>query len=141
MKKLDPDRLEIGSSPVGTTLDIIGGKWKGQCPIGTTLDIIGGKWKGLIVFHLFDGKKRFGELQRLLPGVTQRMLTLHLRQLEEDDIIYRNIYREIPPKVEYSLTDFGNSLQPIFLLMHDWGMEYMETLKERKQRAYDSTLS
>ena len=136
MKKHDSDRLEISSSPVGTTLDITGGKWKGRCPIGTTLDIIGGKWKGLIVFHLFDGKKRFGELQRLLPSVTQRMLTLHLRQLEEDGIIYRNVYQEVPPKVEYSLTDFGNSLQPIFLLIRDWGMEYLETLEERKQRAY-----
>lgn len=118
MKKLGPDRLEIGYS----------------CPVEATVDIIGGKWKSVILFHLLDGKKRFGELQRLLPGVTQRMLTLQLRELEEDGIIYRNVYREVPPKVEYSLTDFGNSLQPIIRLMLEWGQQYMETLKEKKRR-------
>ncbi len=83
---------------------------------------------------LLHGKKRFGELQRLLPGVTQRLLTLQLRALEEDGIIYRHVYREVPPKVEYSLTNFGNSLQPIILQMRDWGQEYMQTLLEKKRR-------
>jgi len=118
MKKLGQERLEIGYS----------------CPIEATVDIIGGKWKSVILFHLLAGKKRFGELQRLLPGVTQRMLTLQLRELEEDSIIYRHVYREVPPKVEYSLTDFGESLQPILLQMRDWGQEYMQTLVERKRR-------
>ena len=95
---------------------------------------LGGKWKSVILFHLLPGKKRFGQLQRLLPGVTQRMLTLQLRELEEDGIIARHVYREVPPKVEYSLTDFGTSLQPILLQMRDWGQEYMQTLLEKKRR-------
>jgi len=118
MKKLGQERLAIGYS----------------CPVEATVDIIGGKWKSVILFHLLPGKKRFGELQRLLPGVTQRMLTLQLRELEEDGIIYRHVYREVPPKVEYSLTDFGKSLQPILIQMRDWGQEYMQTLVEKKRR-------
>ena len=118
MKKLGQERLAIGYS----------------CPVEATVDIIGGKWKSVILFHLLPGKKRFGELQRLLPGVTQRMLTLQLRELEEDGIIARHVYREVPPKVEYSLTDFGTSLQPILLQMRDWGQEYMQTLLEKKRR-------
>ena len=118
MKKLGQERLEISY----------------LCPVEATVDIIGGKWKSVILFHLLSGKKRFGELQRLLPGVTQRMLTLQLRELEEDGIIYRNVYREVPPKVEYSLTEFGQSLQPILLQMFNWGQEYMQTLVEKKRR-------
>jgi len=72
-------------------------------------------------------------LRRLLPGVTQRMLTLQLRELEADGIIHRHVYREVPPKVEYSLTDFGKSLQPIIVQMREWGEQYMQTLRERKQ--------
>jgi DNA-binding HxlR family transcriptional regulator len=119
MKKLGQERLAIEYS----------------CPVEATVDIIGGKWKSVILYHLFSGKKRFGELQRLLPGVTQRMLTLQLRELEEDGIIYRHVYREVPPKVEYSLTDFGRSLEPIMLQMFTWGEQYMQTLMEKKRRA------
>ncbi|MEH7563106.1 winged helix-turn-helix transcriptional regulator [Priestia megaterium] len=97
------------------------------CPVETTLDVIGGKWKGIILYHLIDGKKRFNEFRKLYPAITQRMLTLQLRELEKDGIVHREIYKEIPPKVEYSLTEFGRSLQPIILLMKDWG----ETHKNR----------
>ena len=89
----------------------------------------------MILFYLLFDKKRFGELRRLLPGVTQRMLTLQLRELEADGIIHRHVYREVPPKVEYSLTDFGKSLQPIIVQMREWGEQYMQTLRERKQCA------
>ncbi|KOP75817.1 helix-turn-helix domain-containing protein [Priestia megaterium] len=97
------------------------------CPVETTLDVIGGKWKGIILYHLIDGKKRFNEFRKLYPAITQRMLTLQLRELEKDGIVHREIYKEIPPKVEYSLTEFGSSLEPIILLMKDWG----ETHKNR----------
>ena len=71
------------------------------------VEVIGGKWKGVILYHLLDGTKRFNELKRLKPNITQRMLTLHLRELEADGIIHREVHREVPPKVEYSLTELG----------------------------------
>lgn len=105
-----------------------------SCPVAGTLDVIGGKWKGVILFHLLEDKKRFNELKRLNSGITQRMLTLQLRELEADGIIHRKVYPVIPPKVEYSLTDFGQSLKPIVLLMREWGEEYMETVLTQRQK-------
>ncbi|EGA91271.1 hypothetical protein GPDM_00340 [Planococcus donghaensis MPA1U2] len=105
-----------------------------SCPVAGTLDVIGGKWKGVILFHLLEDKKRFNELKRLNSGITQRMLTLQLRELEADGIIHREVYPVIPPKVEYSLTDFGQSLKPIVLLMREWGEEYMETVLTQRQK-------
>src|SRR6185437_12435382 len=90
------------------------------CSVEATLDVIGGKWKGVILFHLLHKTMRFNELRRMLPNVTQRMLTLQLRELENDGIVHREIYREIPPHVEYSLTPFGRSLEPLILLMSEW---------------------
>src|ERR1051325_6127306 len=95
-----------------------------SCPVEVTLAILGGRWKALILFRLLDGKKRFGELKRFIPDVTQRMLTLQLRELESDGIVDRTVYREVPPKVEYSLTEFGRSLEPILMLMCEWGKQY-----------------
>lgn len=89
-----------------------------------TLEVIGGKWKGVILYHLISGTKRFNEFRRLMPDITQRMLTLQLRELEKDGIVHREIYREVPPKVEYSLTEFGHTLEPIIMLMRDWGERY-----------------
>lgn len=95
------------------------------CPVAVTVDVIGGKWKGIILYHLlYDGPLRFNELRRIMPETTQRMLTLQLRELEKDGIINRKIYQEIPPKVEYSLTPFGETLKPLILLMRDWGATY-----------------
>jgi DNA-binding HxlR family transcriptional regulator len=96
-----------------------------RCPVETTLKIVGGKWKPSILYSLHQGTQRFGELKQLLPDVTQRMLTLHLRELERDMLIHRTAYMEVPPKVEYSLTEFGSSLVPILLLMRDWGEQYI----------------
>jgi DNA-binding HxlR family transcriptional regulator len=96
-----------------------------ECPVEATLDVIGGKWKPLILFYLLGETRRFGELRRLMPGVTQRMLTRHLRELEEDGVVHREVYREVPPKVEYSLTEFGRSLEPVLLQMLDWGQRYI----------------
>jgi DNA-binding HxlR family transcriptional regulator len=107
-----------------------GGNINDDCPIEATLDIVGGKWKVLILFYLMQGTVRFGEFQRLIPKITQRMLTLQLRELEEDAVIHREVYRQVPPKVEYSLTEFGKSLEPLLLLMRDWGV----MSKERRAR-------
>src|ERR1700690_2450035 len=96
------------------------------CPVEATLDVIGGKWKSVILYHLLrsDGPIRFGELRRLLPRVTQQMLTAQLRELESDGVILRKIYAEVPPKVEYSLSDFGPTLYPIIDKMFEWGEQY-----------------
>ncbi|QUL58180.1 helix-turn-helix transcriptional regulator [Paenibacillus tritici] len=94
------------------------------CPVEFTLDVIGGKWKGVLLYHMMDSAKRFNEFRRICPGITQRMLTLQLRELEEDGVVHREVYHQVPPKVEYSLTEFGRTLIPIIKLMRDWGLEY-----------------
>lgn len=92
-----------------------------QCPVEATLDMIGGKWKGVILFRLTEGTKRFGELRKLLPKITQRTLTQALRELEQDGLVHRRVYAEVPPKVEYSLTTLGRSLKPLLTRLKDWG--------------------
>ena len=84
-----------------------------DCPYRTAMKVIGGKWKVVIIGHLMEGEKRSSALKRLIPGVTQKMFTQQLRELEADGIIHREIYKEIPPKVEYRLTDFGKSISPV----------------------------
>ncbi|MNE91431.1 putative HTH-type transcriptional regulator YybR [compost metagenome] len=78
----------------------------------------------MLLYHLIDGTKRFNEFRRICPGITQRMLTLQLRELEEDGVVHREVYHQVPPKVEYSLTEFGMTLVPIIHLMRDWGVAY-----------------
>jgi DNA-binding HxlR family transcriptional regulator len=95
-----------------------------DCPVKLTTEVIGGKWKPLILFHLEDNTRRFSELQRLIPGSTKKMLTKHLRELERDGIIRRNVFAEVPPRVEYSLTRHGQTLRPILVLMSDWGKKH-----------------
>jgi DNA-binding HxlR family transcriptional regulator len=96
------------------------------CLIEAAMEVVGGKWKLAIVNHLFDGVLRFGELRRALPGVTQRMLTRQLRELEADGIVHRAVYPQVPPKVEYSLTDIGLSLRPIAGQLEAWGQWYRQ---------------
>lgn len=91
------------------------------CPVEAALDLIGGKWKGVILFHLADGTLRFNELGRRLTGITQRMLTRQLRELEEAGLIRRKVYAEVPPKVEYSLSEEGASLGPVIQALACWG--------------------
>jgi DNA-binding HxlR family transcriptional regulator len=86
-----------------------------------TLDLIGGKWKGVILFRLLEGTKRFGELRRLLCKITQRSLTQQLRELEADGLVARKVYAEVPPRVEYSLTPRGHSLEPVLAALMEWG--------------------
>ncbi|MBD2292702.1 helix-turn-helix transcriptional regulator [Anabaena sphaerica FACHB-251] len=95
------------------------------CEVESTIKIIGGRWKVLIIRELISGAKRFGELQRALHGITQKMLTQQLRELEEDGIVHREIYAQIPPKVEYSLTPLGESLKPILYAMHEWAIQHL----------------
>jgi len=92
------------------------------CPIEITLDAIGGKYKPIILFHLLKGTRRYKELQREIPGVSQRMLTLHLKELERDGLVERRVYPETPPRVEYSISAFGRSLEPVLHAMNDWGI-------------------
>lgn len=97
---------------------------RSDCAVETTLSVIGGLWKPLILFHLLGGKKRFMELARLMPQPTQRMLTLQLRELEADGMVSRRVFAEVPPRVEYSLTEFGRTLAPILSILREWGERY-----------------
>ncbi|MBO9879813.1 MULTISPECIES: helix-turn-helix domain-containing protein [Xanthomonas] len=97
---------------------------KSGCAVEVTLSVIGGVWKPVILFHLLSGKKRFMELTRLVPNATQRMLTLQLRELEEDGVIVRHVYPQVPPKVEYALTPLGHSLAPVLISLREWGEAY-----------------
>lgn len=94
------------------------------CTTEVALEIIGGKWKLVILHNLFEGTKRFGELRRAMPHVTQRMLTRQLRELEEDGLVLRKVYAQVPPKVEYTLTNTGESLKPIVQQIDEWGDWY-----------------
>ena len=93
------------------------------CPVESALHAIGGRWKALIIHYLLAGPQRFGQLTRLLKGVSARTLTRQLRELEECGVIDRFVHQQIPPKVEYSLTPLGQRLRPILVAMHDWGEE------------------
>ena len=99
-----------------------------SCPIEATLALIGGKYKTLILWHLKDTILRFNELKKLIPKATPKMLTQQLRELESDGLIIRVVYPVVPPKVEYSLSDFGKSIIPILDSMCDWGSDYLENL-------------
>ena len=98
--------------------------WKTGCDVEATLSVIGGRWKPILVCHLLEGRKRFGELRRLTPNATERMITLQLRELEADGVLSRHVFAEVPPRVEYELTEFGRSLEPILVLMQDWGRDF-----------------
>lgn len=98
---------------------------RASCPVERTLDVIAGRWKVLILRELFLGVRRFGQLHRALHGITQKMLTQQLREMEEDGIVHREVYLQVPPKVEYSLTPLGESLKPIIDAMHEWGIRHL----------------
>ena len=91
------------------------------CPVETTLAAIGGRWKVLVIHHLLQGTQRFGDLTRLLGGVSARTLVRQLRELEDCGLVDRYVHQQIPPKVEYSLTPLGRELEPVLLAMHTWG--------------------
>lgn len=103
-----------------------------HCTVEATLDVIGGKWKPLILWHLGDSVMRFGELQKSLHGVNAKMLTKQLRELEEDGVIRRTVYPEVPPRVEYSITEFGKTVIPILEALCTWGAQYLGTQNGKK---------
>lgn len=107
---------------------------KSGCAVEVTLSVMGGSWKPIVLFHLLHGTKRFSELARAIPNVTQRMLTLQLRELEEAGIVARTVYAEVPPRVDYALTDMGRSLEPVLTAMRDWGLGYSQTQGEEQER-------
>ena len=100
------------------------------CPVETTLTLISDKWKVLILRDLIPGTKRFGELRKSIGHVSQKVLTAQLRQMEQSGLVNRKVYAEVPPKVEYSLTDVGYSLKPILDAMWTWGEEYQKKMEE-----------
>ncbi|WP_066190094.1 winged helix-turn-helix transcriptional regulator [Gracilibacillus timonensis] len=94
------------------------------------LDIISGKWKPIILFHLMENEKlRFSELQRAIPEITRKMLTSQLRELEYNNIVHREIYHQVPPKVEYSMSEYGHGLKPLLIAMRSWGFDHLEHLE------------
>lgn len=101
-------------------------------PIEATLEVIGGKWKTLILCHLTYGAKRTSELKKLTTGITQKMLTQQLRELEEDGVIIRTVYNQVPPKVVYELSELGQSLRPVIDVMCEWGERYIQESTEKQ---------
>ncbi len=96
-----------------------------DCPVEAALDLIGGKWKAILLFRIIEETRRFNELRRLVPNLTQRMLTNQLRELEHDGLIARKVYAEVPPKVEYSITPFGKTLVPVLTTLKGWAEKHM----------------
>jgi DNA-binding HxlR family transcriptional regulator len=96
-----------------------------NCPMEMTIELIGGKWKALLLWNLSDGSLRFHELQKRFPGLTQKMLTQQLRDMEQNGLINRRVYPVVPSKVEYSLTEFGRTLIPVLYAMNKWGNDYI----------------
>ena len=105
------------------------------CPVEAALEVIGGKWKGTILYRLLDGKKRFNELKRMFPSLTQRILTQQLRELERDGIIHREAYAEVPPRVEYSLTEQGRTLAPVLELLRQWGVSNVDAIRQNREQS------
>ncbi|MCC5824053.1 MAG: helix-turn-helix transcriptional regulator [Phycisphaerales bacterium] len=100
------------------------------CPVEVTLGIIGGRWKAMVIHELIPGTRRFNELNRALRGISHRTLAQQLRELEQRGIVTRTVHAEIPPKVEYELTELGRSLEPVLMAMHDWAVQHHNELNE-----------
>ncbi|QIX61742.1 helix-turn-helix transcriptional regulator [Hymenobacter lutimineralis] len=108
-------------------------QWRGKaepgpfdfCPVRTTLNVLGGKWKLLILSYLLEGTRRYGELRRLMPEITEKMLIQELREMEQDGLVQRVVYQQVPPKVEYLLTEHGQQVQPLLNSLVAWGQGYL----------------
>ncbi len=96
-----------------------------RCPVTASMQVLGGKWKTIILWAIGGGINRFGALQRAIPGITKKMLTQQLRELEDDGLVHRKVFPVVPPKVEYSVTERGESLQPVILALRDWGQQHV----------------
>lgn len=106
-----------------------------DCPVETTLLLISNKWKVLILRDLMDGTRRFGELKKSIGSISQKVLTSNLRDMEEQGLVIRKVYAEVPPRVEYTLTDTGYSLSPVLDALYDWGESYKEQVKSTQNQA------
>lgn len=115
------EKVEIKSKRFDDMVEQI--KKYGGCPVSATLKIIGGKWKPLLLYFISVDVNRFGQLQRMMPACSKRMMTAQLRELEADGLVDRKVFAEVPPKVIYSLTEKGESLRPIFSALSKWGIE------------------
>lgn len=114
----------------GCSLKVCGTK-KYYCSVELTLQVIGGKWKPIIIYRLgVDGTLRFSEIKRAIPNITQKMLTQQLRELEADGVVHREVYPQVPPKVEYSLTDLGQTVVPVISKLCHWGKDYEKWAQE-----------
>ena len=109
---------------------------KHNCPVEATLELIGGKYKALILWHLAESKLRYSQLRLQISGITPKMLTQQLRELEARQLIHREVFPIVPPKVEYSLTDLGKSLIPILVAMRDWGSDYLRDKKNLEPNCF-----
>ena len=105
----------------------------GYLDVAATIRVIGGKWKVILLWQICGGHIRFNELRRLLPGVSQKMLSQHLRELEQDGVIIRHVYPDTPPKVEYSLSEYGHSLEPVFESLCGWGRAHRHRMEEKEK--------
>jgi len=103
-----------------------------SCPVETTLAVLGGRWKVLILQQLLGGARRFNELHRTLAGVTHKALTQQLREMQRHGVVRRKVYRQVPPKVEYSLTPLGETLQPVLDAMHDWAVRHGQEVRKKR---------
>lgn len=101
-----------------------------NCPVEVTLSLINDRWKVLIIRELLEGKKRFGEIRKALGNISTKVLTSNLRSMEDTGLLTRHVYPEVPPRVEYTLTDLGYSLKPVLYSMADWGLEYKSKIEE-----------
>jgi DNA-binding HxlR family transcriptional regulator len=110
-----------------------------HCPIEATLSVLGGKWTPLVLWHLRDETLRFGELRRKIPNITKKMLSQRLQELEEEGVVHREAYAEVPPRVEYSLTDFGETLRPVLESMCAWGATYIDHAAEPRPESMDES--
>lgn len=104
------------------------------CPVETTLQLIGDRWKVMIIRDLLGGTKRFGQLKKSVGSITQKVLTSNLRAMEASGLLTRKVYAEVPPRVEYTLTETGYSLRPILSAMEMWGLQYQEQMGEQNER-------
>ena len=111
-------------------------EFKANCPVEATLELIGGKYKALILWHLAESKLRYSQLRQSIVGITPKMLTQQLRELESKELIHREVFPIVPPKVEYSLTELGKSLIPILVAMRDWGSGYLRTNKKLEPNCF-----
>ncbi|MCU0442992.1 MAG: helix-turn-helix transcriptional regulator [Bacteroidia bacterium] len=129
MKKTTINDNQLVKTKIKTVFD------ENNCPVTATMKVLGGKWKPILINAIyFTSPARFGELKRSVAGITQSMLTQQLRELEEDGIISRKIYAEIPPKVEYTLTEFGLTLSPVIQTMAQWGEEFRLNKQKVKKK-------